>query len=240
MKAIIVAGGRGERLKPLTDNVPKPMIEVGGKPLLEHTIELLKKNGVTDIVLALCYMPENIKNYFKDGSEFGVNIEYTYENPQTPLGTAGAILPSKKLISETFIVTYADILRELDVTKMIQFHKKTKSLATINVYKHTGNNFKSSIKFDKSNTLTKFKELKKSETLKNGFNWSNGSFYIFEPEIFKYIPKNKPADFARDVFPILLSDNKKISVFPSEGHLLDIGTKENLEKANSLVWDESQ
>lgn len=235
MKAIIVAGGKGERLRPLTNKIPKPMIEICGKPLLLYTIELLKKHGITDIIIALCYLPEYIENYFKDGSNFGVNITYTYENPQNPLGTAGAILPAQMHINDTFIVTYADILRKLDITKMIEFHKKSKRIATINVYKHRGDNFKSSIKFDKNYWLTKFKELESCETLKNGFKWSNGSFYIFEPEIFEYISKDKPADFSRFIFPTLLESNKKISVFPSNEYLIDIGTHENLEKARKDI-----
>ena len=231
MKAIIIAGGRGERLRPLTDKIPKPMIKIGDKPLLEHTIMLLKKNGITNIIIALCYMPEQIKNYFGNGSKFGVKISYTIEDIKLPLGTAGAIIPARDLISDTFIVTYADILRELDIVKMIASHKKSESVATINTYKHTGHNFKSSLKFDKNNILKNFTELEKSERLKGKFSWSNGSFYIFEPEIFKYISKNQKVDFSRDVFPILMNLNKKISVFPSDGYFIDIGTLKTLEKA---------
>lgn len=231
MKAVIIAGGRGERLRPLTNKIPKPMIKVGDKPILEYIINLFKKNGVVDLVLALCYLPQPIINYFADGSKFGVNITYTFENPNLPMGTAGAILPAKNLISSTFIVTYADILRDLQIEEMIKFHLSSKSIATINVYKHTGTNFKSAIKFTKDNLLKEFKEFDKSQDLAKGYQWSNGSFYIFEPEIFEYIPKNKKSDFSKDIFPKLLKLNKKVSVFLSAGYFLDVGTKANLRQA---------
>ena len=96
MQAIIVAGGKGERLRPITDKIPKPMVEVKGKTILEHTISLLKNNGVTDLILALCYLPEVIVEHFGNGEKFGVNIKYTFEDPKNPLGTAGAIRESKK------------------------------------------------------------------------------------------------------------------------------------------------
>lgn len=230
MKVIIVAGGRGERLKPLTNNIPKPMIKINGKPFLEHTVSLFKKNGITDFVFALCHIPLPIIEYFGDGTKLGVKIKYTLEDPNCPLGTAGAILHSKKLISETFIVTYADIVRDLPIEEMIHFHKSSKSLATINIYKHSGSNFKSFVKFDKDNFAVAFREFGTNHSLKKGFNWSNGSFYIFEPEIFKFIPKNRKSDFAKDIFPKLIKESKKIKVFPSSGYFLDIGTKESLKK----------
>lgn len=228
--AVIVAGGLGTRLRPLTNSIPKPMIKIADKPILEHVINLFKKNGINKFVIALCYLPETVVNYFGDGSSFGVSISYTFENTNNPLGTAGAILPTKNSVSDNFIVTYADTIRKLDILEMIKFHKKSKSLATINTYKHKGKNHKSTLHFDKNNKLTKFEENKNSENLKSDFVWSNGSFYIFSKEIFKYIPKNKKVDFSTDIFPKLLSLNKKISVFPSNDYFIDIGTKETLKK----------
>jgi mannose-1-phosphate guanylyltransferase/phosphomannomutase len=129
--AIIVAGGQGTRLRPLTDTKPKPMVEVAGKPILEHTLNLFKKHGVTDFIFALCYLPQVIIDYFGDGSRFGVSIKYTFEDPNQPLGTAGAILASQGEISSTFIVTYADVLRDLDVKGMINQHLQSGSVATL-------------------------------------------------------------------------------------------------------------
>ena len=233
IKAIIVAGGRGERLRPLTDSVPKPMIEVNGKPILEHTLDLLKNQGITDYIFALCYLPEVITGYFGNGSKWGVNIAYTFEDPATPLGTAGAIVPAREYIDGTFIVTYADILRDLEVRRMINQHLEKRSLATLNVYQHKGVNFKSSIEFGDDSKLLKFTELPQSIVLEKGSVWSNGSFYIFEPGIFDFIPENEKVDFSRDVFPQLISSGKPIHVYPSAGYFIDIGTPENLQIAQN-------
>lgn len=233
MKAIIVAGGYGKRLRPLTDSVPKPMIKLAGKPILEHTIELLKNNGVTSIIIALCYLPNVITEYFGDGTRLGVNISYTFEDPETPLGTAGAINPAREFISpsESFIVTYADVLRVLDIKQMIEAHEKNKSIVTMNVYKHRKHNFKSEATFDENHELTQFTEREKVGTLEDGFVWSNGSFYICTPEIFDHIYRGERMDFAKDIFPKLLSLGKKISVFPTDGYFIDIGTMETLAEA---------
>jgi mannose-1-phosphate guanylyltransferase/phosphomannomutase len=235
MKAIIIAGGEGKRLRPLTETIPKPMIKVAGIPILEYTIKLLKKHSITDITLALCYLPQPIIDHFGNGDNFGVSIHYTFENQNSPLGTAGALLPARDFITETCIVTYADVLRDLDIAKMIQQHKETMSVATINIYKHTGGNFKSSILFDKNNNLTEFKEHKTSSELKESFAWSNGSFYIIEPEILNYIHNNNPTDFACDIFPKLILATKKVTVFPSEGYFIDIGTLETLTRSENDI-----
>lgn len=229
MKAIIVAGGRGERLRPLTDTVPKPMIEVDGKPILEQVIQLLKRHGVTDIIVALCYLPKQIQDHFGNGKKFGVNIAYTLESK--PMGTAGAITLASQHIHDTFIVTYADILRELDVTDMVKQHKNKKAFTTLHVYKRFGKDPKSKIVFDKNKRIQQF--IERPGESKKPFVWANGSFYIFEPEIFSYIPKNKPSDFGKDIFPKLLSVGRSLFAYPTDGYFMDIG---NLEKLNMARW----
>lgn len=231
MKAIIVAGGKGERLQPLTDKIPKPMVKVKGKPILKHILDLLIKNGIKEFVIALCYSPQVITSYFGDGSKFAVKIHYTFESPENPLGTAGGIVPAKSLISDTFIVTYADILRKLDIQKMTQFHKNKHSFATLNIYKRYGNDPKSMVIFDEDFRVTEFKERPRPEELKEDFVWANGSFYIFEPEVFDFIPEKQKLDFGKDIFPKLLSEQKALYVFPTEDYFVDIGNMKKLEKA---------
>lgn len=231
MKAIIVAGGKGERLKPLTNNIPKPMVEVLGKPILLHIIELLKKNGVKDFIIALCFLPEVITTFFGDGRKFGVRIQYTYEDSKKPLGTAGAISLARDLVKDTFtakqqssfIVTYADILRDLDIEKMIAFHKKKGALATINVYKRKSKGAKSILIVDDDNRVVKFIERPATNDLVNEHTWVNGSFYIFEKEIFDFIPSNKKSDFGADIFPKLLKLKKDIFAYPTNKYFVDIG-----------------
>lgn len=231
MKAVIVAGGTGERLRPITDKIPKPMVKVGGKPILLHTIEHLKKYGVSDLIIALCYLPDPIINFFSDGREFGVNINYIFEDPNNPMGTAGAIVSARSLIGSTFIVTYADILRELDVTKMINFHKKSRAFATINVYKRESKEAKSMVLMDDNNRIFKFIERPQKDDLKEDYIWVNGSFYILESEIFEWIPESKKSDFGSDIFPKLLSAKKTLYAYPTTGYFIDIGDYKKLKLA---------
>lgn len=231
MKAVIVAGGIGERLRPLTDKIPKPMLNVRGKPILEHLVNLFKRNGINEFIFALCYLPEVITSYFGDGKKFGVHIDYIFENEDKPLGTAGAILPAKKYINDTFIVSYSDILRQLDIKDMIDYHQKKKSFSTLHVYKRFGPDPKSTIAFDKQNLILEFKERPKPEELKDDFVWANGSFYIFEPKIFDFIPKNKKSDFGKQIFPSLLKVGKPLFAYPYNGYFVDIGNLDKLKKA---------
>lgn len=229
MKAVIVAGGRGERLKPITNHIPKPMVPVAGRPVLEHTIALLKKHGVRDFIIAVCYLPEKITEYFGDGSKFGVNITYIYEDPAYPLGNAGAIAAARPHIDSTFIVTCSDVLRELNVAEIIEAHKRNAAIATIQAHNVT-KEIKSLLEFNENNELVSLQELPATIELEEG-SWTNSSFYVLEPEIFDHIPENQKYDFAMDVFPKLLASSIKVKIFPYSGCIIDIGKPHNLEKA---------
>lgn len=231
MKAVIVAGGRGERLKLFTNKIPKPMIEVRKKPILLHIIELLKKYGISDYIFALCYLPDVITNFFGDGKKFGVNINYIFEDPNFPMGTAGAILPAKKMVNGKFILTYGDVLRDLDIGDIIDFHKKNQAFATLNIYKRESKNAKSRILIDDNNRITKFIERPIEDELKEDYIWANGSFYILEPEIFEWIPEFKKSDFGTDIFPKLLSSEKPLYAYPSTDYFIDIGDYKKLKLA---------
>jgi len=238
-KVIIIAGGKGERLRPLTNKIAKPMVKVGGKSVLEHNLDLFKKYGFTEFIFALCYLPETITSYFGDGKKFGVSIDYTFEKPEVPLGTAGAVTLAKDKISDTFIVTYGDSIRVLDVKAMLDYHKKKGAFATIGVYKRLGPDPKSTILFSDEGRIKEFKERPSPDDIKGDFVWSNAAFYIFEPVIFDYIKESETVDpdligvdFGKDVFPAVLADKKEIYAFPMEGYFVDIGNIEKLEKAN--------
>jgi NDP-sugar pyrophosphorylase family protein len=235
MKAVIVAGGRGERLRPLTDTLPKPMLEVAGKPILEHTINLLKNYGINDFIISLCYLPEKITEYFGNGRKFNINIKYIYEKEDSPLGTAGNIAEARMFIDSTFIVTYADILRELNIADMIKFHKGKKAFATLNVYKRFGDNPKSMVVFNKNKKITSFVERPKTDEVNKNFVWSNGSFYIFEPEIFNFITENKFIDFGKHVFTEILQQKKEIHAYPTGSFFIDIGNFDKLLKAKKYL-----
>ncbi len=233
MKAIILAGGKGERLKSVTRSLPKPMIRVCGKPVLEHIIKLFKKNGLTDLIVSLYYLPEKITSYFESGRKFGVNIRYIYEDKNKPLGTAGAIIKAKKFIDNTFIVAYGDILRELDIKKMINYHRKNKVLATIAVYRNSNPNPKSEVRFDKDGLITVFQERPNAEKIKGKVIWSNASFYVFEPGIFDFLPENRASDFGKDIFPKVIASGGKVIAYRQKGYLFDIGDLKKLKKAKN-------
>ncbi|EKE15380.1 MAG: hypothetical protein ACD_12C00039G0001, partial [uncultured bacterium] len=186
MKVIIMAGGRGERLRPITDTIPKPMIDINGKPVLEHIVNLFKKFGIKDFLFTLFHLPDVITSYFGDGSKFGIHIDYLIENPRQPMGTAGGILAAKKYIDDTFIVTSGDILREMNLDEIINFHRQKNSFATLNTYKRFGPDPKSMIVFDKQGLIKKFIERPNPENIKENSVWVNGSFYVMEPEIFNF------------------------------------------------------
>jgi NDP-sugar pyrophosphorylase family protein len=232
MKAVIVAGGKGERLRPFTNNLPKPMLAVGGKPIIEHTLNLFKKNGITDFIISLCYLPDKITDYFGNGQKFGVSINYIFEDENQPLGTAGNIAEAKKYIKSTFIVTYADILRDLSISDMVKFHYQKKAFATLNAYKRFGENPKSSITFNNQNKITSFTE--RPQKITSDYVWSNGAFYVFEPGIFDFIPQGTFTDFGKNIFPKLLQDKKNLFAYQSSGLFLDIGSEEKLSQAQYI------
>src|SRR3989338_2775178 len=128
-KAVILAGGRGTRLKPITDTVPKALVDVHGRTLTEHLLDLLKKHGVKEVFLSVGYLKEKIKDYFRDGSKFGLKIKYIEENE--PLGTAGPLRIEKKEFTQSFIVSNGDELKKIEIDKMFALHKKENALVTI-------------------------------------------------------------------------------------------------------------
>ena len=137
MKAVVMAGGEGTRLRPLTSSRPKPLVPVLNKPCMQHTIELLKRYGITDIVVTLYYLADEIEGYFGDGSELGVNLIYTVED--TPLGTAGSVKKAEEYLKDdTFIIVSGDALTDLDVDKALAFHREKQSVATL-ILQHVDN-----------------------------------------------------------------------------------------------------
>jgi len=156
MKALFLAGGLGTRLRPLTNNLPKPMVPIMGKPLLERNIENLKRFGIDEIVLSTCYKPAKIQKYFGDGSRFGVKISYICEDE--PLGTAGAIKNAERFFNDTFLVFNADILSDFDISEMIKYHREKGALATIAVTQVDNPSTYGVIEHDENGFITAFKE----------------------------------------------------------------------------------
>lgn len=228
-KAVIVAGGRGTRLGKLTAKIPKPMLDLEGKPVLERIMDHFSFYGIREFILCLCHLPEQFHAYFGNGSKFGWSIEYVHESPDDPRGSAGAVRLTRHLLDDSFIVTYADILRELDLTSFYNFHRSKHGVATIQLHQSFNQLPRSLIQTDEvSSRIISFMEHPRPDELPAQPYWSNGSLYIFEKEIFSHIPPDRSLDFGKDIFPALLNHGQPIYAFRQPGYFVDMGTPENL------------
>lgn len=219
MKAVIMAGGEGTRLRPLTCNRPKPMVPIGNKPVMEHIIELLKKHGLNDIAVTLQYMPELIKEYFHDGRGHDVNIEYFVE--KTPLGTAGSVKNAQSFLDDTFIVISGDALTDIDLKKAIEFHHRKSSIATLILKKVEVPLEYGVVVTDDNGKIIRF--LEKPSWGEVFSDTVNTGIYILSPIVLDYFNKNEMFDFSRDLFPILLKEGKPMYGFITEDYWCDIG-----------------
>lgn len=231
MKALILAAGLGTRLKPLTDQIPKAMVEVGGKPLLYYNIKNLKKHGIKKIWINLHYLPHVIQNYFGDGKKIGVKIHYSYEKEL--LGTSGALRNhssgiEKEFKNTSFLVFYGDHLTNINFKKMIEQHKTKRALMTVALYQHDKPWTKGVVELDTRGKVLHFIEKPHKDKITS--NLVNSGFYICEKEIFKFIPEGF-SDFGFDIFPRLLRAKKKIMSYIDDFYIKDIGTFESLKQA---------
>lgn len=222
MKAVIMAGGFGTRIHPLTINLPKPMIPLINRPIMEHIIELLKCHGITDLVLLLYHQPEIIKKYFGDGSEFGVHI--TYVTPLEDFGTAGAVKAAARHLGERFLIISGDLLTDLDLSAALAFHAERQAQATITLTSVTDPLQFGVVITDKAGRITKFLEKPGwgevfSDTINTGI-------YVLEPEVLDLIPDGENRDWAKDVFPRMLATGAPLYGCRLEGYWADIGNPE--------------
>jgi NDP-sugar pyrophosphorylase family protein len=227
MQAIILAGGKGTRLKPYTITIPKPLVPIGDNPILEIVIKQLKVNGFDRITLALGHQAELLKAYFQDGKRYGVKIDYSLED--IPLGTAGPLKLVKDL-DENFLVLNSDDLTDLDYIDFFNFHTKNKALISIGMYSKEIQIDLGIIETNKDRTVQNYIEKPKHQ-----FNVSMG-IYAFNREAIKYIPENQRFDFP-DLIRALLKNNKKVVSYHHEGFWLDIGRPEDYEKANEEIGE---
>jgi mannose-1-phosphate guanylyltransferase / phosphomannomutase len=220
MKAVIMAGGSGTRLRPLTSNLPKPMVPVANKPMAEHIVNLLKRHNFNDIIFTLFYLPDAIRDYFGDGSEFGAKISYSVEEG-TALGTAGCVKAIQDRLDSTFIVISGDSLTDIDLTKAIEFHKQKKSKATI-VLKRVENPLEYGVVIcDGDSRIQRFVEKPSASEIFS--DTVNIGTYILEPEVLLYIVLGREQDFSNDLFPLLLLRNEPIFGYVADGYWCDVG-----------------
>lgn len=228
MKAVFLAGGMGTRLRPLTDRLPKPMVPVMGKPLLERNMKALKPHGVREIVLSTGYKPEAIERYFGNGEALGLTIHYVCED--FPLGTAGAIKNCEQYLDDTFFVFNTDILTNINFSEMLRYHKRKKADVTIAVTRVDNPSAYGVIEYDENGYAVSFRE--KPAPYETTSHFINAGVYIFEPGVLSRIPRGRPVSVEREVFPDLLEKGRRIAIYQGCNYWLDIGTPEKYIKAH--------
>lgn len=221
-KVVLMVGGLGTRLKPLTNDIPKPMLHVGGKPILETIIKKFAANGFVDIVLCVNYKSNIIENYFKDGSKFGINIEYIFEDQR--MGTAGALSLLKNMPNEAFFVMNGDLLTNINFEYLLDYHLENRAIATMCVREYDFQVPFGVVKLDDG----KIKSIQEKPTQKF---FVNAGIYMLSPESLKYIPENEFYDMPT-LFEKLINENKNVISFPLREYWLDIGRIEEFKKAN--------
>jgi mannose-1-phosphate guanylyltransferase / phosphomannomutase len=237
VKAVIMAGGEGSRLRPLTSNAPKPMLPVANVPMMEHVIALLRRHGFDEIVVTVAFLANAIKTYFGDGSEFGVTLHYAHE--AVPLGTAGSVANAKELLDERFLVISGDVITDIDLGAIVRFHDERResrgAIVTI-ALTHVENPLDFGIVITREDgTIERFLEKPTwgqvfSDTINTGI-------YVLEPEIFDFIPGGRSVDFSNEVFPKLLADGRPIFGAIAEGYWEDVGTLEAYLSAHQDTLD---
>lgn len=225
-KAIILAGGVGAKLRPYTYEMPKSLLPIKGKPLLEYMIENLKKAEIYDVMICVGHLGEKIKEYFGDGKRFGVNIKYSEE--KTPLGTGGAIKKVKSFIGDDpFLVIHGDVLVDLNLKDLLNFHKEQETIgtATLTTIHNPANMGRLRLHGLK---IVNFSNRPKNNEDEN--HLVNTGVYVFDKKIFEYFPKNETSFMLEDILPKLISD-RKIAGFFFDGKWFDVGTMESYEEA---------
>jgi NDP-sugar pyrophosphorylase family protein len=208
MQAVILAAGEGRRLRPLTERLPKPMLNVGGRPILEHNVRLLARHGVDEIFINTHHAADSITDYFGNGSSFGVSIKYS--NEEAILGTSGALWPLQEHLSSAFFVLYGDNLTTCDLSALAAFHRLKDGIATIAVYRRENVTAGGIVSMDDDDRILHFAEKPKRDEIFS--SWVNAGIMVCEPEIFEAIPAGT-SDFGKDVIPALLEDHKPLFAY---------------------------
>lgn len=233
MEGMILAAGEGRRLRPLTNHLPKPMLPVGGRPLLEHIITHLRDCGLTSLAINLNYLPNAVMDYFGDGQRWGVNLHYSVE--ESLLGSAGGVKRMAGFFTGPFLVYYGDLFTRADLRPMIDFHRKSGAIATIGLYRVPDPWNRGIVQLDITGRIVRFVE---KPPRKQAFsNLANAGIYVLEPEVLNWIPSGQVYDFGYDVFPSLLADREPMAGYIIDAPLIDIGLPEKYREANRMVME---
>lgn len=220
MRAVLMAGGSGTRLRPLTCDLPKPMVPVLNRPIAEHIVNLLKRHDITEIIATLFYLPDVMRDYFQDGKEFGVQMTYAVEEDQ-PLGTAGCVKNVAELLEDTFVVISGDSITDFDLSKAIAFHREKGAKATL-ILKRVPNPIEFGVVItDGDDKIIRF--LEKPSASEIFSDTVNTGIYILEPSVLDYLGADCEQDFSRDLFPLLLAKGEPMYGYVADGYWCDVG-----------------
>src|SRR5215813_2952058 len=231
MKAVVMAGGEGSRLRPLTVKRPKPMVPIVGKPVMEHILNLLKRHGITEVVVTVQYLASNIENYFGNGSQFGMRITYSRED--VPLGTAGSVKNAEEQLTEPFLVISGDALTDYNLADIIKFHTERRAMATLMLASVANPLEYGVIITDEQQRIRQFLEKPSwgevfSDTINTGI-------YVLDPKVFSYFEKDKPFDFSQELFPYMLKKGDPLYGYVAKGYWCDVGNLAEYMRANADV-----
>ncbi len=223
MKAVVLAGGKGTRLAPYTHIIPKPMMPIGDKAILEIMLCQMRKAGISDVILTVGHLAGLMRAFFRDGSHLGLQIRYSFEDH--PLGTAGPLGLIDGL-EETFLVCNGDVLTTLNLVELIEFHQENQGVATIASHIRQVQIDLGVIQTNGDHTITGYQEKPSIDYL------ASMGIYIFEPSVLAYIKKGQYLDFP-DLIKILVADGKKVVAYPFTGYWEDLGRADDYEQANN-------
>ncbi|MDH6133189.1 mannose-1-phosphate guanylyltransferase/phosphomannomutase [Kitasatospora sp. MAA4] len=234
MKAVVMAGGEGTRLRPMTSSMPKPLLPVANRPIMEHVLRLLKRHGLTDTVVTVQFLASLVKNYFGDGEDLGMNL--TYANEEVPLGTAGSVKNAEDALrDDSFLVISGDALTDFDLSELIAFHRRKGALVTVCLTRVPDPLEFGITIVDDEGRVERFLE---KPTWGQVFSDTvNTGIYVMEPEVFDYVAAGQSVDWSSDVFPQLLKEGKPVFGYVAEGYWEDVGTHESYGKAQADVLD---
>ncbi|WP_157061947.1 sugar phosphate nucleotidyltransferase [Alicyclobacillus ferrooxydans] len=214
-----MAGGKGSRLRPLTSNLPKPMVPLLGRPCMEYIIDLLKRYGITEIAVTVQYLPQAIKNYFGDGSDYGVSLYYFEE--ETPLGTAGSVKNAEQFLDDTFVVISGDALTDFDLHQAVEFHNAKQAIGTVVMTRVENPVEYGIVQTDADGKITRFQEKPNWDEVFS--NTANTGIYVFEPKVLTFFRQGQVFDFSKDLFPLLMKAGYPLYGYVANGYWSDIG-----------------
>ncbi|CAL9675023.1 sugar phosphate nucleotidyltransferase [Streptomyces sp. enrichment culture] len=234
MKAVVMAGGEGTRLRPMTSSLPKPLLPVGDRPVMEHVLNLLKRHGIHDVVVTVRFLASHIRNYFGDGSELGLNLTYAHE--EQPLGTAGSVKNAERALDgEPFVVVSGDALTDVDLTAAIRYHREKKALVTVCLTRVPDPLEFGITVLDGEGRVERF--LEKPTWGQVFTDTVNTGIYIMEPAVLDHVAENASVDWSSDVFPRLMAEGKPVYGYVAEGYWEDIGSHDSYAKAQADFLD---